>query len=68
MLSKKSNFEGIIIPNLKLYYIAIAIKIAWSWHKNRYKDQQNKIEDPDMNPHSYPHLIFLTRYQKRMME
>jgi hypothetical protein len=27
-------------------------------HKNRYEDQCNRIKDPDMNPHSYAHLIF----------
>jgi hypothetical protein len=26
--------------------------------KNRYEDQWNTIEDPDMNPHSYALLIF----------
>jgi hypothetical protein len=48
---------------LKLYYRAIAIKMAWYWHKNRYEDQWNRIEDQDMNPCSCAH-IFLTKTPK----
>jgi hypothetical protein len=54
----KELLGGITIPDIKLYYRAIVIKSVWYWYRDRQVEQRNRIEDPEMNPHTYGLFIF----------
>jgi hypothetical protein len=58
MLKNNRTSGEITIPALKLYYRTIVIKTVRFWYRERKVDQWNRIEDPEINQHTYGHLIF----------
>lgn len=55
---KENKVRGLILPKLKTYCKATAIKTALPWQKNRQIDQWQRIESPEIDPFKYDQPIF----------
>jgi hypothetical protein len=49
-LSKKNNAKSITLLDFEIDYKADVIKTRWPWHKVGHIVQQNRTENPGINP------------------
>ena len=57
ILKKRNRAGEIRFPGFRLHYKDTVIITFGYWNKNRNTDQQNRIENPEINPHVNGHLI-----------
>ena len=55
---EKNKVRGLTLSDFKMHYKAIRIKTKWYQGNNKQLDKQNRIENPEIDPHKYSQLIF----------
>ena len=54
----KNKVEGLILHEIKNYYKFAIMKIVLDLHKDKYKNEWEKRENPEMDSHIHGQLIF----------
>ena len=49
---------GFTLSDFKTYYKATGIKIVCYWHKDKYKDQWNRIQSSEIKLYIYGQVVF----------
>lgn len=57
MLKRENEVGGISLSNFKTLY-SYSNQTVWYWWRDRHKDQWNRTENPEIDPHNYDYLIF----------
>ena len=53
IMKKNVKESGLAVPDLKLYYKAVVLKIIWHWLRDIKEDQWNKLWESDLSKIMY---------------